>query len=176
MKELVSPIHGSRLQVRTIAILIVGLTILGVLQITAPPEYHQLRIGAEEFVLEIAADDQARFMGLSGRQSIDANSGMLFVYPRAEIRSFYMRDCPIPIDILFLDDAGAIVSMYTMQPEAPRAASESASAYAERLRYYSSRAKAQYVIELPAGTIARLGLEQADRLAIDTESLVIALR
>lgn len=167
---------ANRLQVSTVAAIIVALWILGGLQSDAAPEHHPLQIGGEKFILEIAADDRTRFVGLSGRQSIAANGGMIFVYPREAMRSFYMRDCPIPIDILFLDSAGAIVTLYTMQPEAPRAASESASAYAERLQYYSSREQAQFVIELRAGTIRRLGLEPADRLAIDTRRLVGALR
>lgn len=153
-----------------------ALLITGVLETTAATEFYELQIGSERFLLELAADEETRSLGLGGRESIDANGGMIFVFSRPAVRSFFMRDCVIPIDIAFLDGAGRITATYTMTPEAPQAESETDFAYEQRLKRYSSRYRAKYAVELRAGTIERLGLRPADRLALDTRILQYALR
>ena len=75
----------------------------------------EIEIGGETFRLEVAADNATRYKGLAGRNSIDANGGMIFVFPKAAIRYFIMRDCVIPIDIMFLDDAGLVTATYTVR-------------------------------------------------------------
>ena len=100
--------------------------------------------------------------------------GMIFVFPKAAIRYFIMRDCVIPIDIMFLDDAGLVTATYTMQPERPRAAGETDKAYEQRLHRYSSRSDSRYVIELRAGTIDRLGIKRTDRVTLSTQKMASA--
>ena len=80
----------------------------GVLTLSAcdePPadddKFAKVTIKDKEFKLELALDDEKRFKGLSDRKEIPKDGGMLFVFKRAEEREFVMRDCPIPIDIIF---------------------------------------------------------------------------
>ena len=153
-----------------------ALLVVSVIGTTASTEYLELQIGSERFLLELAADQKSRSLGLAGRKSIEPNGGMLFVFPRAEVRSFFMRDCVIPIDIMFLDSVGRITASYTMNPETPQADSESDAAYHHRLKRYSSLTASRYVVELRAGTIDRLGLKRADRLLLDQQALSYALR
>lgn len=150
--------------------------VAGVFETTAATEHFELEIGSEHFLLELAADPESRSLGLAGRESIEPNGGMLFVFPRAKVRSFFMRDCVIPIDILFLDSVGRITATYTMNPETPQADSESDTAYYHRLKRYSSLTPSRYVVELRAGTIDRLELRRAGRLVLDQQALRYALR
>lgn len=129
----------------------------------------EVEIGGETFRLEVAADQHARYAGLGGRESIEANGGMLFIFPRAAIRYFVMRDCIIPLDIMFLDGAGSVTATYTMRPEPPRGEGESSTEYERRLHRYYSKSDARYVIELRAGTIDRLGIKPRDRVTLDIE-------
>lgn len=137
---------------------------------------YEVQIGGETFLLEVAADGHSRYQGLSGREFIAPNGGMIFVYPYAAVRYFVMRDCLVAIDIMFIDGAGSIINTYTMSPDKPRADDESKSAYERRLTRYYSEAPSQYVIELRAGTIDRLGLERGGLVPLDTRWLQNTLR
>lgn len=121
----------------------------------------QLKLGGRTFTLEKALDDQTRFRGLSGRREIAADGGMIFVFRQPHVMQFVMRDCPIPIDILYVDATGRITAMYHMKPEPPRGEGERENdprlgvnaKYESRLRKYSSRFSAIIAIELRANTL-----------------------
>lgn len=137
----------------------------------AEPERVPVSITGRTFRLELALDDATRFRGLSGRGEIAPDDGMLFVFPYAARLAFVMRDCDAPIDIAYLDGAGRIVSMYTMQPEDPRRPGESDYDYEQRLRKYQSRFPAQFVVELRGGRLDELGVVVGDKMKFDTAGL-----
>jgi uncharacterized membrane protein (UPF0127 family) len=128
-------------------------------------------IGGQPFLLEVAADPQTMYRGLGGRRVIPPLGGMLFVYPAPGPLAFVMRDCPIPIDVAFLDPDGRIVGIHTMKPEPPRRPDESAAAYESRLPSYPSPVPAQYAVELAGGRLAELGVRAGDRVTIDFAKL-----
>jgi uncharacterized membrane protein (UPF0127 family) len=148
----------------------------------------KVTIAGEAFDLELAIDDETRFRGLSGRTEIARNGGMLFVFPDASVREqgFVMRDCPIPIDIVYVGRDGRVVSMFAMTSEAPRADDERElsppfsgaprwawvnAKYEARLRQYYSRYPAQYVIELAGGRLKDLKVKEGDLIEFDREAL-----
>ncbi len=118
-----------------------------------------VEIGGERFELELALDDDARYRGLSGRESIAEDGGMLFIFPRERERTFVMRDCLVPIDILFLGGRGQVLSAHAMQVEPP-------GQRADPSTFYSSDGRSAAVIELKGGTIRRLGVEVGDVIAL----------
>lgn len=125
-----------------------------------------------EFELEIAADERSRAIGLSGREEIDEHGGMLFVYPRAAHRGFWMWNCLVDIDVIYLDVKGAVTAMHEMAIELPRQAGESMDHYEGRLPRYRSLRPAQFAIELKSGWIEKLDLEKGDVVEFDREELV----
>ena len=144
----------------------------------------KVTIAGETFDLELALDDESRFRGLSGRTEIARNGGMLFVFPDVSVRvqGFVMRDCPIPIDIIYVGRDGRVVSMFAMTPEAPRSDDERElsrapgwawvnAKYEARLQQYNSRYPAQYVIELAGGRLKDLKVQEGDLIEFDRESL-----
>jgi uncharacterized membrane protein (UPF0127 family) len=135
------------------------------------PATERLEIAGETFTFEIAADDASRIRGLGGRASLAADEGMLFIFPDAQMRSFWMYDCVIPIDIAYLDPLGTVTAVYTMPHEPPRGENESEADYTARLPRYPSRFPAQFVLEFPAGTIERIGLAPMTRVDLDTRRL-----
>ena len=135
-----------------------------------------LALGGETFTLELAADPVSRYRGLSGRSRIGRNGGMLFVYPDAAPRGMVMRDCPLPIDVAFLDASGRIVALSEMAPELPRAAGESRAAYERRLPIYRSGAPARFAIEVAGGRLAGLGVALGDEIVLDTDALAALAR
>lgn len=128
---------------------------------------ERVTIGGKEFELELAADNPTRMRGLGGRDHIDDNGGMLFAFRVPTTLRFVMRDCLIPIDIIFVDHAGIVTATYTMQPEEPRGENESEFLYENRLKKYSSKFSAQFAIEIQAGQIEKLGVKPGDKIDLD---------
>jgi uncharacterized membrane protein (UPF0127 family) len=73
--------------------------------------------GQPRLSLELASTPAARELGLMYRQSLDPNSGMLFVYSAPSMESYWMHDTLIPLSIAWIDHNGAIVDIQDMQPE-----------------------------------------------------------
>ena len=66
--------------------------------------------------LEIARTPQEHQVGLMNRQSLDPDSGMLFVYDRQAAEGYWMHDTLVPLSIAWIDRDGAIVDIQDMQP------------------------------------------------------------
>ncbi|OGG95907.1 hypothetical protein A2V95_03020 [Candidatus Kuenenbacteria bacterium RBG_16_41_7] len=58
--------------------------------------------------VELADTPQKRGQGLSGRQSLCENCGMLFVFQEPTIPNFWMRDMNFPLDIIWIKDSAVI--------------------------------------------------------------------
>lgn len=103
--------------------------------------------GAEHvFQVEIAETPEQRGRGLMFREELAADHGMLFIFPRRERIAMWMRNTPIPLDMLFISDDGRVRQVH-----------ERAVPYSEAT--ISSRRRVRYVLELAGGTAERLGID-----------------
>jgi len=134
------------------------------------PASFEVEIAGERFVLDTALTPVQRTLGLSFRDEIAADGGMVFAFRRASMKAFVMRDCLVPIDILYLRDDGTVINTHAMEVE-PRREGESDFRYESRLRRYRSGAPTRLVVELAGGTIERLGIGRGDRVVGDFERL-----
>ena len=130
-----------------------------------------VNIGGEAFQLEIVRDMQSRAQGLMHRDEIPADGGMLFIFPDTAPRSFWMKNCLIPIDLLFLDSRGTITATHEMAIETPQSQEESDWEYENRLSHYWSNSPARFAIELRSGSIRRLGLRTNQHISLDLQHL-----
>jgi hypothetical protein len=73
-------------------------------------------VKGHDLTIELATTPEARSCGLSLRDSLPANRGMLFVYAEPEILTFWMKNTRMPLSIAFIDTAGRFVSIQKMNP------------------------------------------------------------
>jgi uncharacterized membrane protein (UPF0127 family) len=116
-----------------------------------------LTLHGDRFSAELATDDAAREHGLMERTSLEAGHGMLFVFPDLAPRWFWMKNTLIPLDILYFGDQRQLVSMQLNVPPCK----------GDPCPSYPSGRPARYVLEVPAGTAAQLGIQVGDRLEIE---------
>lgn len=147
---------------------------------TSDGTHEKVTVAGRTYTLEVALDPERRQKGFSGRDSIPDGTGMLFVFPDREVRvqEFVMRDCKIPIDIIFLDRSGRVTATHAMKVEEPRRPDEPKpenprilDPYEARLKRYSSRFAAQFVIEVAGGQLELLKLKEGQKIALDLEGL-----
>lgn len=71
----------------------------------------ETRSGVAAFAVEIAGTPEQRSRGLMGRTDLRADQGMLFVFEDAAPRTFWMKDTPLSLDMLFFDAEGRLCGL-----------------------------------------------------------------
>jgi hypothetical protein len=98
-------------------------------------------------VVEIADRPETHARGLMGRYLTDNNQGMLFVFPGPEFRSFWMRNTPTSLDIMFIGQDRKVINV----AKGTRPMSDTR---------YRSLEPARYVVEVKAGFADRYGIRK----------------
>ncbi|MCA2981520.1 MAG: DUF192 domain-containing protein [Myxococcaceae bacterium] len=106
------------------------------------------------FDVEVAATRGARTRGLMWRYALAESAGMLFIFPREQPLSFWMRNTLIPLDMVFIDAKGRVVSI--IENAEPRT-----------LDARPSAGPATYVLEVAGGTCARKGLRAGAQVTFE---------
>jgi uncharacterized membrane protein (UPF0127 family) len=114
-----------------------------------------VQIGGVEFRIEVARSEEEKARGLMHRRSLGEHSGMIFVYEADEHLSFWMKDTTLPLDLVFLSRDGEILEV-----EQPKPLS---------LKPVTSARAARYALELPAGSLRRLGVVPGDRVRLPAD-------
>lgn len=105
----------------------------------------KVKVNGTTFSVEIVADEPSRQAGLMFRKTLPERHGMLFIFDRANIYPFWMRNTPLSLDIIFIDENRKVINVCTMPPETDRTCSPTRPAL--------------YVLELEAGEAKRYGIE-----------------
>jgi hypothetical protein len=111
-----------------------------------------VELKGERFSVELAETQEKQALGLMFRDSMPDDHGMLFIFPSEARRSFWMKNCRIPLDIFYFDSNLALVSVSENTPPCRT----------QRCPSYPSDAPAKYVLELNAGKAAQLGIKTGD--------------
>ena len=107
--------------------------------------------------VRIANDGGERYRGLSNTDSLTDGEGMLFVYPRADSRTFVMREMNYGLDIVFVASDGRITSVHHAPQPPPGTSGSDLTPY---------RGYGQFVLEVPFGYTNRTGVEVGDRVVV----------
>ena len=75
--------------------------------------YKKIQIQAPNGVInaEISDNPITLTLGLSGRQSLDEDAGMVFLFKDIELYDFWMKDMKFPIDIIWIDSEKKVVGI-----------------------------------------------------------------
>ncbi|WP_239467972.1 DUF192 domain-containing protein [Microvirga arvi] len=105
----------------------------------------------QTFKVEVARNDADRAQGLMFRRSMPADQGMLFDFVRVEPVSMWMQNTYLPLDMLFIRADGTIARI-------------AANTEPLSTRTIPSGEPVLAVLELNAGTAAKLGIKPGDRV------------
>lgn len=109
-------------------------------------------LGNRVVQLEVARTPAAQNKGLSNRESLAYNQGMLFTYDATGYRCFWMKDMQFSIDIIWITSAQTITHIDT---------DVSPGTYPKKYCAHS-----QYVLEVPAGTASASGATTGQKIRL----------
>jgi len=111
------------------------------------------------FTVELAETQEKQALGLMFRDNLPDDHGMLFLFPGEAMRSFWMKNTRIPLDIFYFDGDRKLLSVSENTPPCRT----------QRCPRYPSAGPARYVLELNAGKAAELGVQPGDLLELRLE-------
>jgi hypothetical protein len=115
----------------------------------------EVKINDQIIIAEVAHEEEARTLGLSGRKSLNINEGMLFIFEDPGIYPFWMKDMNFPIDIIWIDSDNQIVKINENVLPEPGVPDES-------LTQYKPPIPVERVLELRGGRARLLNAEIGD--------------
>jgi uncharacterized membrane protein (UPF0127 family) len=123
-----------------------------------PPQLTDLaaatvEIGDLELTVAVADTPATRARGLMEVADLGPLDGMVFVYPASTDTPFHMRNVPIPLDIAFVSEDGAVLAVKQMSVCA-----------AAPCPSYSSPTPFRWAVETPAGDLA--SVQAGDRFVL----------
>jgi uncharacterized membrane protein (UPF0127 family) len=130
------------------------LCLVGAIYWLRPDHRSLLRVVTPKSVIyaEVADTQVEREKGLSGRESLAKNEGMLFVFEKDQAKCFWMKNTFIPLDMIWLDAEKKVVFIH-----------ENATPESE-LAICPDKA-ATYVLEVNGGKVDQLGIDLDSRLS-----------
>lgn len=120
----------------------------------------QVRIKDLNIDATLANNQNTRKKGLSKTESLQLNSGMLFVFERAGDWGIWMKDMKFAIDIIWINDEKQIVAIAKNVPPQPKTKDKD-------LIVYKPGKDAKYVLEINAGLSDRYNLVDGDVVTFD---------
>lgn len=115
---------------------------------------HNIEIGGHTVTVDVAKDAVSRYVGLSEKEDLGVNEGMLFVWPVEKEHGLVMRDMDFGIDMVFADADGNVTKVHSTGPDGEGA-----------------RALSKYAVELPRGWCQKGPIEKGDTLELNDERL-----
>ena len=104
-----------------------------------------IKVGNHTIQVELAETPIERANGLSFRDTLEENHGMLFIFPDESRKVFHMLGCKFDIDLAFIESDGTISEIITMEKEPLGTPVDSLK------KYYSQSTTIRYALEMIGG-------------------------
>jgi uncharacterized membrane protein (UPF0127 family) len=125
-------------------------------------EFFDISIGTEKARIQVAIWPAEQQQGLMHRRDLGPNDGMIFIYKKPQIMSFWMRNTPTPLDIGFFDGEGVLREIY------PLHSFDETSV--------KSKAAAKFALEMPRGWYSTHNVRPGSKLDLAALSKAVAAR
>ncbi len=110
------------------------------------------------FIAEVAKTKAQRTKGLMFRENLPSNRAMLFVFEQPGIHNFWMKNCQIPLDIIWLDENYKVVAIKANNQPCVKGDCPS----------IQSNVLAKYALEISAGLASQIGLAEGSYFTLQT--------
>ena len=123
-------------------------------------KFTALKIGGQELQVEVAKDFISRSKGLSGREYLDTDRGMLFIFDVPGNHGFWMKGMKFPIDVVWIRGDKIVGFAENLQPELEKSIFSLTT-------YYPPEA-VDKVLEVNAGIVQKYNLQVGDSIEINS--------
>ena len=117
--------------------------------------FKTAQINGQKIFVEIADTPEKRSQGLSGRDNLSQNQGMLFIFNQPAIPSFWMKDMNFPLDFIWINNNQVIAITENIQPQDYQPP-----------KTLPMNQKVDMVLEVNAGTVGRLDIKTGDKIKV----------
>ncbi|MBI2023237.1 DUF192 domain-containing protein [Candidatus Giovannonibacteria bacterium] len=118
-------------------------------------ENAAVEIGGVTIAAEIARTPRERAKGLSGREGLAQDEGMLFIFSNPALYDFWMKDMKFPIDIIWINNGKIVYIAENAKPPAPNTLDN-------ELTVYHPTELASYVFEVQSAFVEQHGIKVGD--------------
>lgn len=143
---------------------------------SGPIPVRQVRLGTAMFNLQVPRNHEEEDKGLMGVTKIPDDGGMLFDLRDRDVASMWMKNCPVPEDMVFVGAGGVIQKILfaaaepTVKPDASYPNYTAVGVFDDNAKVMAAYKAHQlphteWVIELRAGRAAEVGLKEGQVLA-----------
>ena len=119
----------------------------------------KLYVGTNEITAEIARTPRQIETGMMFRTQLGEMEGMIFVFPRPEYRSFWMKNCPLPMSCAYIAPDGEILEVRKMVPH-------------ETKGILSKTSNVQFVLEMNRDWFSRHGVSSGAVISTEHGSML----
>ena len=106
--------------------------------------------GDVSFSIEVADRDEERARGLMFRHDLPDDRGMLFIFEQTRRVAFWMKNTPLPLDLVFIGENGVVLNVSRGEPQSTDV--------------ISPPTPVRFVLELKAGTAQKAGVADGDKV------------
>jgi uncharacterized membrane protein (UPF0127 family) len=121
-----------------------------VLPVDPAPLVAETSEGDRRLTIEVADEEHERSAGLMFRQTMADDHGMLFVFDQTRPAGFWMKNTPMPLDLVFIGEDGRVRSIEKGEPFSEAS--------------ISPGVPVRFVLEVKRGIAQAIGLEEGDRI------------
>jgi len=122
----------------------------------------ELKIGNKNITVEIADTSEARALGLSYRESLPPESGLLFIFEKESIYPFWMKGMNFPIDIIWIKNEKVLEITNNVEPDKGLMPG-----------IYTPREPVEKVLEINAGKVKEWNIKINDAISLNNSILSI---
>ena len=126
--------------------------------------FVDVTLGGQKIKAEVADSEELRTKGLSERENLPKNKGMLFVFEKADHHQFWMKDMKFSIDIIWINEGRVVDIVENAKPWEKGEANH---------KVYSPAKSAKYVLEVNAGFVSetKIGIDDEVKSSIFQENI-----